>query len=217
MSGVASGISNIYQGANTASGAVEAENAELAAERMGESKLTSVYDTSTGRYIPYSELGANAVKYLGENIGPNGSLGRAFTMADFNMDPAYQFSVRQGLNAINNANSVRGGSLSGGALKGLEKYGVNMANEQYNTAESRFKANQMQDYGQYLNAANTGLSATNSLAQLGQNYAHDYMGQMNTMGNTQASGIMGRVSGENQMIGGTMSTIGSLATMGMGK
>jgi len=216
VSGFASGMSQMMQGSVNEAAAGNASADQQNMGWQGINTANQVYNKDVGALQPWIQTGTNATNQLNQNAGPNGSLGRQFTMADFNKDPAYQFDVQQGLQAINNSNSVRGGALSGGTLKALSNYGTQQASNEFGNAAARFTQNQNQNFGQLSSLAGQGLSAVNTQANVGTNYANANMAQLNNIGNAQAQGVLGQAAGKDQAIGGFFGAAGSLATMGMG-
>jgi len=211
--GFFTGVGNMFQGLNSAQGAQDAANAQMQWGQNGQAIATGIYENNQRKYDPYRNTGEQANTMLQQGMGQQGSLGRQFTMADFNKDPAYQWNVQQGLAAINNSNSVRGGALSGGTQKALANYSMQQASNEYGNAQQRFVQNQNQNYQQLSGLAGMGLNATNAQTNLGQMYSNALVGQFNNLGNAQAGGILGKVAGQNQAIGGVASAAGSGASM----
>ena len=216
MSGFAGGMANYFEGQNNAEAAGQASRAQMNWGGNALSQANNIYQTNVAGFKPYEQTGDQAEQQLQAGMGQNGSLGRSFTMADFNQDPAYKFDVQQGLQAINNSNSVRGGALSGGTMKALSNYGQQQASNEFGAAANRFTQNQNQNFGQLSSLAGQGLNATQGQATLGQNFSNANTAQMNNMGNAQAGGILGQAAGQNQSIGGFFGAMGSLGTMAMG-
>jgi hypothetical protein len=211
--GFFSGVGQMFQGLNSAQGAQDAAGAQMDWGQRAMDQAKGIYETNNVKYNPYTQTGSQAETQLQEGMGQNGSLGRKFTMADFQQDPAYKFNVQQGLQAINNSNSVRGGALSGGTQKALTNYAMQQASNEYGNAANRFTQNQNQNFGQLSALAGQGLNAVNAQTNLGSVYSNQMMGQYNNLGNAQAGGILGKVAGENQAIGGVAGMAGSAASM----
>lgn len=104
--------------------------------------------------------------------GTSGDLIRPFGMSDYQEDPGYQFRLSEGLKALDKSAAARGGLLSGGALKGISRYGQDMASQEYQNAYNRYTTNQTNQYNRLASAAGLGQTANNALAQSGQNYAN---------------------------------------------
>lgn len=216
MSGFSSGISNVLQGNTNWHAAANAGNAKELAYRGAEGENARIYSNSNQLFQPYYDAGTNAIKTLGSEAGPTGSLGRQFTRADFAADPAYQWDLQQGMNAINNSNSVRGGALSGGAMKALTNYATQQASNEFGNARDYFTRNQNQNFGQLSDLAGTGMRAAGAQAQLGEGYVGRDIALRTGIGNIQADTILGKAAAQNQQTAGGMSAMNSLAMMAMG-
>lgn len=160
---VAGGINNIAGNA----GSENARDATIAGAQESSATQQGYYDANVARTQPYVTAGNNALNQLSSQTGTSGALGRQFTTSDFQQSPAYSFNMQQGLNAINNSQSVRGGALSGGAQKAALGYAQQNASNEYQNAYQRFTQNQQQNYNQLSGLSNMGLSATNSLNSMG--------------------------------------------------
>lgn len=209
-------ITGMMQGANSANAASEAGNTQLSREMQGLGIMQGVYDKNSANYNPYIQGGQQALSQLQAGVAPGGALSRDFTQADFYKQPGYQFDVNQGMQAISNANSVRGGALSGGTQKSMVNFGEQQASNAYQGALQNFQQNQSRNYQMLSGLAGQGLQATQGLGSLGNAYGQAAMGQYNNMGTTQASAILGRAQGENQALGAVGSSMGGSNNGGMG-
>ena len=52
-------------------------------------------------------------------------------------DPSYQFRLSEGQKQVDNSAAARGSTLSGGALKALQKYGQGMASQEFQNSYNR--------------------------------------------------------------------------------
>jgi len=131
-----------------------------------------------------------------------GNLMRNFSQQDFQADPGYQFRLSEGLKGIDRQAAARGGLISGGALKAAERYGQNLASDEYQNAFNRYQTNRGSVYGMLSGQQGVGQGATNALGAAGQNYANQageaYMGA----GNARASGYIGAANAIGQGVGG---------------
>jgi len=140
-----------------------------------------------------------------------------FGASDFQADPGYAFRLSEGMKALDRTAASRGGLLSGSTLKGAQRYGSDLASQEYQNAFNRYQANRAQQAQEYGNAFNrfqtertntlaplqslagVGQSATQQAQQAAQNYA---TGATNTYGNlgagqTGALGAFGAAQGSN--------------------
>ncbi len=104
-------------------------------------------------------------------------------------DPGYQFRLDQGTKAMNAAASARGRSMGGAAMKELSRYGQDYASNEYGNAYNRLAAQ-----------AGVGQSATNSMANMGQQYAQQFGNNQAAIGNASAAGSIGQANAVNGMI-----------------
>jgi len=209
-----SGIGNILGGVAQATiGAQAADSAGREGYNGAQNAMNqanSVYGTNSANFNPYIQSGNQANQMLQAGMGQNGSLGHAFTQSDFNADPAFNFDMSQGLKAISNSQSVRGGALSGGTQKALVNYGQQQASNEYQNAYNRFTANQNQNYNQLNGIAGRGLQATQGLGALGNEYSNANTAEMNNQTNATMGATLGKAAAE---IGGAQKVATGMASM----
>jgi hypothetical protein len=130
-----------------------------------------------------------------------GSLLRDFRMSDFEADPGYAFRQSEGMRGLENSAAARGGLLSGAAMKAIQRFGQDLASQEYGNAYQRFNANQTNKYNRLAGVINSGQGATNQVSnaagQFGQQQANNIIGA----GNAQAAGAVGSANAWNNAIG----------------
>lgn len=132
-----------------------------------------------------------------------------FGAADFQADPGYAFRLSEGMKALDRTAASRGGLLSGATLKGAQRYGSDLASQEYQNAFNRYQANRAQQAQEYGNAFNrfqtertntlaplqslagVGQSAAQQAQQASQNYATGATNTLGNYGNAAASNIIG--------------------------
>jgi hypothetical protein len=77
-----------------------------------------------------------------------------FGASDFQADPGYAFRLSEGMKALDRTAASRGGLLSGATLKGAQRYGSDLASQEYGNAYNRFQANRATQSQEYQNAFN---------------------------------------------------------------
>jgi hypothetical protein len=77
-----------------------------------------------------------------------------FSAADFQTDPGYAFRLSEGMKALDRTAASRGGLLSGSTLKGAQRFGSDLASQEYGNAYNRFQANRATQSQEYQNAFN---------------------------------------------------------------
>lgn len=117
-------------------------------------------------------------------------------------DPGYQFRLSEGMKALESSASARGNLLSGGTLKGIQRYGQDMASQEYQNAFNRYQAERAGTLNPLQSLAGVGQSTANTLGTMGMNYANQ-VGELYQGGaNARASGYVGGANAINQGISG---------------
>lgn len=149
-----------------------------------------MFNTAQQNLSPYNNAGQMALSNLNGLLGYGGA-GSSQQMQDtLNNMPGYQFTLGQGLKAVQNSAAARGLGSSGAALKGAASYATGLAQSNYD-----------QYYNQLLGAAGLGENAAagvgNAAVQTGQGIA----GSTIAGGNAAASGILGVGNSINNAVG----------------
>lgn len=141
---------------------------------------------------PYVEAGKNALAEY-QKLAPY----QDFGMAQFQADPGYQFRMSEGMKALERSAAARGLLQSGGTLKGVQKFGQELASSEYENAFSRYltqREARMDPYryltgigqaaaaGQAANVGTTGATLAELAAQRGNVQAAQAMGTANMLG-----------------------------------
>ena len=111
------------------------------------------------------------------------------------MDPGYGFRLSEGMKALERGAAARGGLLSGNMLRGAQRYGQDLASQEFGQA-----------YNRLAQLANVGPAAAGVMNTLGQQYA---------TGAGNIYGAMGQSAGQAQLARGsiygkTLNRLGSL-------
>lgn len=117
-------------------------------------------------------------------------------------DPGYQFRLSEGMKGLERSAAARGGLLSGGTLKGIQRYGQDMASQEYQNAFNRYQAERTGTLNPYQSLAGVGQSTANTLGTMGMNYANQAGEAYQGAANARASGYVGQANAINQGIGG---------------
>lgn len=105
-----------------------------------------------------------------------GRYARGFTAADFQQDPGYAFRMSEGMKALERGAAARGGLLSGATLKGTQRFGQDLASQEYQNAFNRYYSERAAQLNPLQSLAGVGQTTANTLGQAGTQFA-------NTMGN----------------------------------
>jgi hypothetical protein len=137
-----------------------------------------------------------------------GSLARPFGMEQFQQDPGYAFRQAEGMKALERSAAARGGLLSGGTLKGIQRFGQDLASQEYGNAFNRYQVERAARLNPLQSLMGSGQSSANTLTgavgQLGQGQAQSQL----AAGQARASGYVGSANA----LGGALGSIGQAAT-----
>lgn len=219
---VGSGVMG-YMGAQKASKAqaqAAQQQAQIAADQMAMQK--EMFQKQIELQEPFRQGGLAAqnrlLTYLGLPGGQAGAefglYGKPFGMTDFETDPGYAFRMSEGMKAIERSAAAKGSLMSGATLKGIQRFGQDLASQEYQNAYNRFynTRNQMLNplqafMGQGQTATNQMMGAAGQAAQ-GMAGTYGQMGQAAAnLGQARASGYVG---GANALMGGIQG-IGNIA------
>ncbi len=193
------------------SAAINAHAAGSAADKQkayGEQAIdfqNQVYGDQKTAQQPYQDYGKLSISKLMEGF-QNGTFGpgsipnfAAPTAEQARATPGYQFTQQEGNRGVMAAASAGGRSLSGGALKAIDRYNTGLADSTYGDTFSRALqtyqaqlAGQSQNYNELMGGANLGENATQSINNTGTQAAQNIGNIMTGIGNTQAASTLAR-------------------------
>lgn len=229
---------SLYGAKKGADAAKQAANTQAEAANNATELQRKFYEQGRADLAPWREAGAEALNVLSHGLqGPYqwGQFNRqfetaapeyrTFTAQDFQADPGYQFRMAEGQRGLERSAAARGGLLSGGALRALERYRQGVASDEYGNALQRFNNDQTQQYARWGDAYNrfygdqdrainrlsalagVGQNATNTGNQMAANYGTQAGNNMMQAANAQAAGTIGRA----QAYGNALNSIGNMA------
>ena len=170
---------------------------------------------------PYQEQGAWGINRLGDLMKQGGgqlnnpfdtylaSKGLAGGKFDTN-NPAYQFQLKQGQQALDRSAAARGMGASGAQMKAAQQYGQGLASQEYDKQYNRATSEFGDYYNRLAGLATGGQQAANTLGSYGNQYANAGSNTLDSLGgslqnnlgqaaNARASGYIG---GANAINGG---------------
>jgi|TARA_R110002126_G_scaffold2586_5_gene14490 hypothetical protein len=143
------------------------------------------------------------------SAGDYGRYGRDFSMNDFEADPGYAFRLSEGNKALERSAASRGMLLSGSMFKGTQRFGQDLASQEYANAFNRYQTNRSNQLNPLQSLMGAGQTATNQLAgaagQLGGQLGENALGA----GNARASGYVGQANAYTNAINGVSNAFGS--------
>jgi hypothetical protein len=194
-------------GASIVSGLFGKDAAETAADaqvRAGEEANALqryMFEQNRADLAPWRDTGKASLAQLAALMAPDGDLTRRFTMADFEADPGYQFRLAEGLKARERAGLRTGGIYGGPMIKGFERFGQDLASQEYGNAYNRFNQDQSTLYNRLAGLAGTGQTTAQQVAGLGANMAANVGNTIQGIGNARASGYIGGANALSNAIG----------------
>jgi hypothetical protein len=157
-----------------------------------------MYEEDVARRQPFYQAGVNALPGYVSGIQEGGELVRGFNMGDFTTDPGYAFRLSEGQKQLDRQAAIRGGQISGGAMKAAARYGQEMGSQEYSNAYNRFRDTQGLRRNALAGVVGFAPTAAGSMAAGGQNYASGAGPQMYQQGvNTGNALIAGQQARES--------------------
>jgi hypothetical protein len=187
---VVGGAASYLGGREQADAARDAAGASAESARYQTDVQKQIYDQTRADQTPWREAGQNALTQLTAGTAADGDLMRSFTMADYEADPGYAFRQAEGMKAIERSAAARGGALSGGALRGIERFGQGLASEEYGNAFNRYQMQQGNRFNRLAGLAGVGQTANAATGQAGSNYANAITGISQANATNQGNAIL---------------------------
>lgn len=151
-----------------------AESADKATELQRQ-----MYEQNIARQQPFLQGGTEDYNRLRSLMSGGPGAAQNFLQ----MDPGYGFRLSEGLKAMERGAAARGGLMSGAALKAGQRYGQDLASQEFGAA-----------YNRLAGLANIGPQAAGVMSTLGQNYAGNVGNIMMGQGQTAANAALARGS-----------------------
>lgn len=203
--------------------------------------LWDIYQQNRSDLAPFREAGTAALGGLAGLAGqpftaaPFDASGLAFTPPSgqqvLNDDPGYNWRIQQGMKALEGGAAARGGLLSGGTVQAAQRFGQDLASQEYGNAYGRALGQNQLRYGrardEYLTnlglqkdirnmnfnelaaLAGIGQTAGSNQAQLGAQVGGQLAGNITSGGAAGAAGQIGSSNAWMQALGGLGSTANS--------
>jgi len=180
-----------------ASASRSAANTQANAAQAGIDAQERMFERQVQLQEPWRKAGEEALNKL----IPLSSNYTPFGMSQFQTDPGYAFRLSEGMKALDRTAAQRGGLLSGATLKGAQRYGQDLASQEYQNAFNRYQIERNAQLNPLQSLAGVGQSATNTLTgaagQMGQNLAAGY----GNIGQARASGYVGGANALTSALG----------------
>jgi hypothetical protein len=156
----------------TSSAAREAANRLAGANQTAMQLQSKMYEDQVARQQPFYQAGINALPAYTKGVMPGGDLVKPFSMADYQADPGYGFRMSEGMKALDRSAASRGGLLSGATMKGAQRYGQDLASQEYQNAYNRYTGNQATQRNALAGLTGFAPTAAQQIGAAGTNYAN---------------------------------------------
>lgn len=217
----------ISAGASLIGGAMSSKSASKAADTQSDAARYAAdlqykqWQEQQKLQAPFREAGLTSQNKLLDYLGLSankaapgyGTLMRDFSMKDFQQDPGYAFRMSEGLRALDRSAAARGGLLSGATLRGAQRFGQDLASQEYTNAFNRYQVNRGNILNPLQSLLGSGQSATNVLATAGQNYANQAGEAAYQGANARASGYIGSANAWSNALGGAANAVNQYNAM----
>jgi hypothetical protein len=168
-----------------------------------------IFQKQTELAEPFRQAGITSQNELMRLLGIGGDqtaadygmLTRGFTPEQMQMDPGYGFRLREGERALERMQSARGNLLSGGAIKAGQRYGQDLASQEYMNAFNRAQAQLGTRLGALGSLYGAGQAATQQVAGQAGQYGENVGNLLMAGGAARASGYGGVANALNQALG----------------
>ena len=200
----------VIGGAASASASSKAAKTQAKAAEQATAAQKDALDKQIALQEPFRQGGLTAQNEIMQLLGIGGdkaaagygSLGKSFGASDFQQDPGYAFRQSEGMKALERSAAARGNLLSGSTLKGVQRFGQDLASQEYQNAFNRYQVERSAKLNPLQSLMGSGQSATNVMTgatgQFGQNEASN----LYNAGQARASGYIGQSNALNQALGG---------------
>jgi len=174
-----------------------ASNTQAQAAQQGIDAQERMFNRQVELQEPFRRAGEEALNKL----IPLSSNYKPFGMDQFTQDPGYAFRLSEGMKGLERTAAARGGLLSGATLKGAQRFGQDLASQEYQNAFNRYQVERNAQLNPLQSLAGVGQTATNTLTgaagQMGQNLATGY----GNVANARASGYVGATNALTSALG----------------
>lgn len=180
-------------------GASQAAKAQKSAANRAADTQTAMFERQVELQEPFRQAGLTAQNRLMTLLGVGedttapdyGKYARDFTMADYTADPGYGFRMSEGMKALERSAAARGGLLSGATLKGAQRFGQDLASQEYMNAFNRYQANRAAQLNPLQSLMGAGQTSANVLTGAAGETGRGVAGAQMGAGAASASGYTG--------------------------
>jgi len=171
-------------GAYSSSQAAKAQ--QQAAQQQAATNL-QIFNEQKALQAPWQKAGEEALNKL----LPLASNYTPFGTTQFQQDPGYAFRLSEGMKALDRTAAARGGLLSGGTLKAAQRYGQDMASQEYQNAFNRYQIERNAQLNPLQSLAGLGQTAAGTLTNAAGAYGYNQNEAIANAANARQSSYIG--------------------------
>jgi hypothetical protein len=164
-----------------------AASASAAASDRASELQREMFERNIELQEPFRQAGITALNKL----TPLATEYTPFGMQQFQADPGYGFRMSEGMKALEGSAAARGGLLSGNALRGIQRFGQDLASQEYQNAFNRYGVERERRLNPLQSLAGVGQTTSQNLGTAGTQFANTMgnigMNQANVAGNAAMS------------------------------
>jgi hypothetical protein len=209
MSGVATAVAG-----SAVLGAISSNNAanKMAGSANSATALQAQeFAQQQANQAPYQQAGVTALTQMQDP-----SFQHKFSSSDFTASPGYQFSLKQGQDALKATQAATGNQVSGAGLAALGQYNIGAASQEYQQAFNNYQTDQNNRYGRLTTLAAGGAGANQAIGNAAMNYANQAGSNMIGAGNASAAGDVAIANSLGKGFGGFAGAMNTPSTNGAG-
>jgi hypothetical protein len=211
----AGAVATVAGGVISSKGAKNAANVQAQAGRDAQAAQERMFERQIELQEPFRQTGITAQNEIMQLLGIGGDASadnygkysRDFGMSDFEQDPGYAFRQSEGMKALERSASARGNLLSGSTMKGIQRFGQDMASQEYTNAFNRYQVNRSNQLNPLQSLMGAGQSATNAMTSAAGNFGTASANNIMNTGAARASGYVGPANA----LSGALSGVGKMA------
>ena len=202
----ASSIGSAAIGSRSASKAAKAQ--QQAADQAAQVQRET-FERQVELQEPFRQAGISSQNELMRLLGIGGDqtaadygmLTRQFGERDMQMDRGYAFRLSEGEKALQRMQAARGNMLSGAAIKAGQRYGQDLASQEYMNAFNRAQAQLGTRLGTLGSLYGAGQAAAQQVAGQAGEYGANVGNLMMSGGQARASGYLGQANALSNALG----------------
>lgn len=202
---VGAGAATIGGALINSNAASDAADSQAQSNDKAQAENSRQFDVTQANQAPYLAAGKDALGQLQAGIGADRPTFN-FDANGVQMDPGYQFGMKQGEQALDRKVAAGGGRVSGAALKSAAQYGTDYATTGYSSAYNRAYGTATDTYNRDNQARSERLNRLAALAGIGQTSTQNIgaLGAQNSGANSALMVAAGNNAGAAQLAQGNI-------------